>query len=139
GGTPIALCDAPFGRGASWGEDGAIVASLKLSGGLWRIPAAGGAPQPVTETDGVTRDATHRWPQILRRGKALLFTAHTTPTDMDAARIELLTLPDGRRKTVHKGGSFGRYLPSGHILYVNKGTVFALPFDLGRGEVTGAP
>src|SRR5712692_1942007 len=33
---------------------------------------------------------------------------------------------------------FPRYLPSGHLVYVTKGTLFAVPFDLDRLEVRGA-
>ena len=38
-----------------------------------------------------------------------------------------------------RGGTFGRYLPSGHLVYVNRGTLFAVPFDLDRLEVHGTP
>jgi serine/threonine-protein kinase len=30
---------------------------------------------------------------------------------------------------VHRGGYYARYVPTGHILYVSDGTLFALPFD----------
>jgi serine/threonine-protein kinase len=40
---------------------------------------------------------------------------------------------------VQRGGFYGRYLPSGHIVYVHEGTLFAVPFDLKRLEVTGQP
>jgi hypothetical protein len=70
------LCEAPSGRGGSWGEDGSIVAALtSVSGVLSRIPSSGGMPTPVTEL--VQGEHTHRWPQILPGGKAVLFTAHT--------------------------------------------------------------
>jgi serine/threonine protein kinase len=49
GGAAVALCDAPAGRGASWGEDGNIVAALNGVGALSRIPSTGGMPTPVTE------------------------------------------------------------------------------------------
>ena len=75
GGAAIALCDAPNGRGGSWGEDGNIIAALTNGGGLSRIPSAGGAPTPVTEL--AQGEVTHRWPQILPGGKAVLFTANT--------------------------------------------------------------
>ena len=43
-----------------------------------------------------------------------------------------MSLTDRRRKTLQRGGTFGRYLPSGHLAYVNRGTLFAVPFDLIR-------
>jgi WD40-like Beta Propeller Repeat len=84
-------------------------------------------------------EATHRWPQILPGGKAVLFTAHSTTTGFDGANIEVMSLGDHRRKTLLRGGTFGRYLPSGHLIYVNRGTLFAVPFDLERLEVRGTP
>ena len=62
-------------RGGSWGEDGNIIAALSLTGGLSRIPSAGGPPTPVTDLQN--GEVTHRWPQILPGGKAVLFTAST--------------------------------------------------------------
>src|SRR3974390_1644712 len=50
-----------------------------------------------------------------------------------------MSLGDRRRKTLQRGGTFGRYLPSGHLIYVNSATLFAVPFDLERLEVRGTP
>jgi serine/threonine-protein kinase len=137
GGATIALGDAPAAYGGSWGEDGNIVAAFNTLGGLSRIPSSGGTPAPVTEL--AQGENTHRWPQILPGGKAVLFTAHTSPFGFDGANIEVMSFQDHRRKTVLRGGTFGRYLPSGHLIYVNRGTLFAVPFDLERLEVRGTP
>ena len=40
---------------------------------------------------------------------------------------------------VRRGGYFGRYLPSGHLIYFRQGTLYGVPFDLGRLETHGAP
>ena len=45
GGSPITLCDAPTGRGGSWGADGTIVFAPSPPSGLQRIPASGGEPR----------------------------------------------------------------------------------------------
>jgi hypothetical protein len=51
GGAAITLCAAPNPLGASWGNDGHIIAALNGGrSGLLRIPS-GGAPMPVTELD----------------------------------------------------------------------------------------
>ena len=137
GGSAITLCNATNGRGGSWGEDGNIIAMLSTSGGLSRIPSAGGPPTFVTDLQ--TGEATHRWPQILPGGKAVLFTASQSPTAFDSANIDVMSLADHRRKTLVRGGTFGRYLPSGHLVYVSQGTLFAVPFDMDRLEVHGTP
>jgi Tol biopolymer transport system component len=137
GGSAITLCDGATSMGGSWGEDGNIIANLSARGGLSRVPSAGGAPTLVTEVQ--TGESTQSWPQILPGGKAVLFTASAAATGFDEANIEVVSLADHRTKTLVRGGTFGRYLPSGHLVYVNRGTLFALPFDVDRLEVRGAP
>jgi serine/threonine-protein kinase len=146
GGSAVALCDATnVPQGGSWGEDGNIIATLNTNGSLSRIPSAGGAPTPVTEL--AQGETTHRWPQILPGGKAVLFTSSASATAFDGANIEVISLSDHgadhRRKTLQRGGTFGRYLPAshgtGHLVYISKGTLFAVPFDPDKLEVHGTP
>jgi serine/threonine-protein kinase len=137
GGSAITLCNAGNGRGGSWGEDGNIIATLNINGGLSRIPSAGGPRTPVTDLQ--SGEVTHRWPQILPGGKAVLFTASTSGVGFEGANIEVMSLADHRMKTLVRGGTFGRYLPSGHLIYLNRGTLFAVPFDVDRLGVRGTP
>ncbi len=138
GGAAIPLCDTGGGndRGGSWGDDGNIIVTLTANGALSRIPSAGGTPTPVTEL--AQGEASHRWPQILPGGNAVLFTASTLSPGVDG-NIEVMSLADHRRKTLQRGGTFGRYLPSGHLVYMSRGTIFAVPFDLEKLEVRGTP
>jgi serine/threonine-protein kinase len=141
GGAAVPLCSAIVPSGGSWGEDGTIVAALTNPGGLVRISAAGGQPTALTElSEG---EASHRWPQVLPEGKAVLFTAYPSNSSPDDANIDVMTVGDRRRKTVQRGGTFGRFLAtsphSGYLVYVNRGTLFAEPFDLDTLETRGAP
>jgi Tol biopolymer transport system component len=141
GGGAVALCDAPSPRGASWGDDGNIIAALHTSSSLSRIPSTGGVPTPVTEL--APGEVTHRWPQVLPGSKAVLFLAHTSTIGLDNAKIEVLSFRDHRRKTLHQSGTYGRYVAttdgSGHLLYTSKGTLFAVPFDARKLELLGTP
>jgi serine/threonine-protein kinase len=139
GGAAIPLCDTGGGtnRSGSWGDDGNIILTLTANGGLSRISSAGGTPTPVTElTQGET---AHRWPQVLPGSKSVLFTATDVGSGVDRANVEVMSLADHRRKTLQRGGTFGRYLPSGHLVYVSRGTLFAVPFDLEKLEIRGTP
>jgi Tol biopolymer transport system component len=138
GGGAVTLCDAPRARGASWGEDGSIIVTLNGPVGLSRVLAAGGTPQAITKASE-SGEASHRWPQILPGGQAVLFTSTTVGGAYEDASIEVLSLKTGQMKAVQRGGYFGRYLPSGHLLYVHQGTLFAVGFDLDRLEVRGTP
>ena len=57
----------------------------------------------------------------------------------DDATLVVQPLPSGERKIVQRGGSYGRYLASGHIVYLHDAKIFAVPFDLERLEATDPP
>jgi hypothetical protein len=141
GGPDIEMCDAPMwgGRGASWGDDGLIVLGLGQGEGLWRLPAGGGVPSPLTTLDASRRELTHRWPQVLPGSNVVIFTSHTFLGRYDEATIEAVDVATGTRKTLHRGGYFGRYVPSGHLVFVRHNVLFAAPMDLDRLELTGPP
>jgi serine/threonine-protein kinase len=137
-GQPMLLCDAPAGRGGAWGEDGQIIAALETQRGLSLVPAEGGSIASLTTL--APGEQSHRWPQILPGGKTVLFTSSTTPSNYDEASISVWSLAARTEKIVlEHAGLSPRYLPSGHILYVRKGTLFAVPFDPVRLEVRGSP
>ena len=73
GGPISTICDLLGDlRGASWGSDGTIVfASTDPTSGLWRVPAVGGEPEPLTTPE---QGLDHWWPEILPGGEAVLFT-----------------------------------------------------------------
>jgi serine/threonine-protein kinase len=136
GGEPVSLCDAPSGRGASWGEDGNIIAALDGEMALSQVPSAGGDVLPATELE--LGEASHRWPYVLPGGKFVLFTVSRAANNFDEAGIALLSLKDRSRKMLlDHAGMYPRYLRSGHLVYVTKGSLFAAPFDLKRLELTG--
>jgi len=143
GGAVIPIVDASgIHGGASWGEDGDMVltgAGAQIIGadGLERVPSSGEAPIHLTK---ITGELYHVLPQVLPGGKAVLFVAYPA-LSADRGRIEVVTLADGRRKTVVPVGTSVRFIPTssrwGHILYTNHGTLFAVPFDLDRLETRG--
>ncbi len=138
GGSPITLCPLDRSRGASWGPDGTIVFAPSADTGLSVVPATGGEPEVLTELDEASGEVSHRWPQWLPGGERVLFTAGTEPADFSGASLVVLDIPSGERTVIHRGGYYGRYVPTGHVLFVNDGTVFALPFDVDRLESTGS-
>ena len=139
GGAAVAICDAPAGRGGWWAEDGTIlfVPNSTPEMRIHRVSSDGGTPEPVTTRD--KGDFLHRWPQALKGGGAVLFSVATNSGSFDNGNIVVRTLPEGTQKIVHRGGYFARYLPSGHLIYVSGGTLFAVAFDLDRLEVIGEP
>ena len=139
GGTAQTVCKVERSRGASWSPDGSIVIAPSTGSGLVTVSSTGGEPKPLTTLDKAKNEVTHRWPQVLPGGKAVLFTSHTKSRDFGEAALEVVVIATGERHVVHSGGSYGRYVPSGHLVYLNQTTLFAVPFDLKRLAVTGSP
>jgi len=139
GGAPVTICDCAVSDrllGATWAADDTIVFPQRWAGSLARVSAAGGAPQPVTKVTMKDQDRGHLWPDFLPGGKSVLFTVFTGGS-IDDYQIAVASLATGQPKILIKGGTFGRYAASGHILFARNGTLFAVPFDAKRLEVTG--
>jgi len=138
GGAAVTLCDAPNPRGGSWGDDGMIAFQPSSDPGaaLKRVSSAGGNPEALFRlADG---ESTQRWPQVLPGSKAVLYTSSSTQAGgaFDSADIVVQSV-SGARKVIQRGGYYGRYVSSGHIVYIHQGTLFAAPFRLDRLEVAG--
>ncbi len=100
-----------------------------------RISADGGAVAPILEL--AEGDRFHAMPQLLPGKNAVLVTVYGTPPTVERASIEVVSLHDRSRKTIARGGTSARYLPSGHLIYTNGNTMFAVPFDLDTLETRG--
>jgi Tol biopolymer transport system component len=133
-GNLVELCDVQAARGASWAEDGSIIASIEMRGPLYRVPSGGGTPQPITQ---LRESVTHRYPQVLPGEQAVVFTANSSIGEFDQATIELQSLKTGKRSTLVRGGYYGRYVPGGYLLYVRNESLYAAPLDVGRQMLTG--
>ena len=138
GGATLTLSDANAARGGWWDESDRITfAGQSQNATLMRLPASGGQAAALTTLEG--DEITHRWPQVLPGGNAVLYTAHNSVNNFDDANIVVERLPAGARTIVQRGGAYGRYVPSGHLVFIRQATLFAAPFDLNRLEMTGAP
>ena len=141
GGPAVAIADVDsLGReAATWSTDGSIYVQTNDDGGrIGRVPAAGG-----TLTDVIVRDPAKAerllLPHILPDGKRLLLTMMKSREDWETAAVVIRSLDGGDERVLIPNGTDARYIPTGHILYMKTGTLMAVPFDLGSGQVTGAP
>jgi len=137
GGTALTICDANHVRGAAWGPNDTIIFAT-FDSPLLRVSADGGSPQPVTRVKG---EWIHRYPTFLPDGRHVLYT------ELDGAQLGLaadqsrnvavVDLKNGKTRVVMPASWYGRYSPTGHLLFVRSGVLFAAPFDAKQNEVTG--
>jgi eukaryotic-like serine/threonine-protein kinase len=136
-GPATTICSTPMVFGASWGADDTIIFS-RATEGLWRVSAAGGTAQVLFRPDANKGELKYFLPQILPGGRAVLFTVtHTPLPTWDDTEVVAQSIGKGERTVLVRGGADGRYVSSGHLLYVRRGTLMAVPFDLQRLEVAG--
>jgi serine/threonine-protein kinase len=135
GGSPITLATVGDMLGGTWGEDGTIVVNLNREPILWSLPENGGTPEPLIDLgdEGVGP----RWPQLLPGGRAVLYSAFVGIGSNSSIAVTAL---DGERSTtLITRGAHARYLPSGHVVYLDRGTLFAVAFDAQTLEMRGEP
>jgi serine/threonine protein kinase len=138
GGATTVLADAPNPRGGSWSQDNIILYEPDYRGALWRINAAGGAPQPATKLD-TSKHTTHRWPTFLPDGRHFLYYAtnhiggqselngiYFASLDSDGAKLALAT------------DSAGQYA-AGRLLFHSQIGLMAQRFDPRSGALFGEP
>jgi len=131
GGTSIAICEGSFQSGGAWSDDGVI--AFPSAKGLMRVSADGGVPEQLTTLDNSKGEISHVRPQFLPGGRRVLFTVMSQGDPQFAVR----DLDTTGYRIVAKGGANGQYVGSGHLTFVRGTTLFAMPFDLSRLEVTG--
>jgi len=142
GGPAIGLAELPAGnRGGTWSSDGWIYFASAFAGPLSRVAASGGPVEEVTHLDPARSERTHRWPEALPGGEAVLFTCDTEASTeyYDDARIEAVRPATGERRVLVEGASMARYAPGGHLVFARGGTLYTVDLDPKTLEVRGAP
>jgi eukaryotic-like serine/threonine-protein kinase len=139
-GGPAIVLSAITGasRGASWGADDSILfATSDTSTGLLRVPAGGGEPTVLTMPDRAKGERDHYFPSALPGGRGVLFTIVDESAVRVRRQVAVLDLKSGQRKTLIRSGSQAEYVGSGHLIYADGGTLWAVRFDPEKLELMG--
>ncbi|MGH9484055.1 MAG: protein kinase domain-containing protein, partial [Terriglobales bacterium] len=135
GGQPHELAPVGTFRGGSWAADGTILYAPDSSGGLARIRASGGAPQPVLKpSGGVDSD---RFPYFLPDGKHFLYmtVSHNDPAHDMIYEASL----DGKMNRPLVAAQTGGVYAQGFLLYSDRGTLLAERLNQATGALGGSP
>jgi len=133
GGAAVTIVSerAATARGIAWLDDGTIVFPLTRNLGLARVGAGGGPPAVPWKSDSLVPGS----PTAIAGGRGVIFAACATTCDVWA-----LDLRSNTARMVMRGAQAGQYVATGHLVYSRPdGTLLAVPFDLDRMEVRGAP
>jgi hypothetical protein len=138
GGVPTPLCDSGPPFGASWGADNQIVFAVEMGRGLSRISADGGKPEALTKPDKSNEESSHRLPFCLPAGKGILFTIMRDRWDLEP-RVAVMDLSTRKWRVLLEDAADARYVGTGHVVFLRRGTLMAAPFDLNKLDFTGQP
>jgi Tol biopolymer transport system component len=136
GGSPVVVCDAPFGGavssiGGTWNGADQIVFAAP-GGLLWQVSAAQGgakARQLMALAEG---DISHRWPSFLPGGEHFLYLAQRGATD----ELRVGSLTSANTVSLGSSESHAAYA-GGHLFFVRGGNLMAQPFDPGTRRLSG--
>lgn len=136
GGGPIEVLASdlasPFGM--AWDGANTLFIGKSEDGRIWSI-GPGLAPKPVTTLlDGERR---HALPSPLPGGRVLLYTVRRRGWSWGDEEVVAQTLANGTRKPLLIDAADARYVPSGHLVFLRRGTLMAVAFDAEKVEVPG--
>jgi serine/threonine-protein kinase len=136
GGVPTTICKAEPHFGVTWDGDWIVFADPVK--GILRVSQNGGEPQVL-----VPRGPGESFggPQMLDQGRAILFTVASVQGGAerwDEGQVVIQAVGSTDRTVVLRGGSEGRYLPTGHLVYMTGDTLMAVPLDRARHVQGGA-
>ena len=125
--------------GGSWSEQGEIVCPSGWADPLVKVASVGGKFEPLTQLRA--GEAAHRWPQCLPGGTHVLFSvlSEDAPSNRQGGKVAIADLATGSHQILPLEDDcvYPRYAESGHLLYVNDGILFAVPFDMDSMTLTG--
>jgi len=126
---------AEVGGPGTWSQDGTIL-FMSADNRLYRVPATGGEPTPVTSLDPSRGETGHFWPHFLPDGRHFLYTAWSGQESNRAIYAGSLDSTEPTRLV--SAQSMAVYAP-GYLLFQREGTLFAQAFDAGSISLTGEP
>jgi len=137
GGAAVTICKSTPPHGVAWDGDWIVFADEGEKGVL-RVSPNGGEPEVIAS---VKPGETFGAPHLFDDGKLLLFTVATGGglERWDRAQIVVQRVGSTERLVVLRGGSEGRYVPTGHLVYMLANTLLAVPFDSKTWQVRGGP
>ena len=133
GGPPQDICDAIDFYGGTWNGDGTIL--FGSAQGIFRVPAEGGTPEPVTNVEGSATG--HYWPRFLPDGRRYFYTAWSIQAPDRA--IVAATLGTKTSTRVLSVGSNAAYAEPGYLVFHRESAVYAQAFDADTLSVSGEP
>jgi hypothetical protein len=150
GGAPQTVADldsAGSWGGGAWNQYDVIVfggTGPFATGPLFRVPASGGVPVPITALDPARHETSHLLPFFLSDGRHFVYSRYSADKGKFATATYLGSLDAKPEQQSPRPlmADYASYAPSadpstGYLLFVREGALMAQPFDNRRMELKG--
>ena len=140
GGSPQTICNSPAARG-TWSQNGVILID-GLGAEIYRVPASGGEPKPVTELDRSNQETFHASPQFLPDGRHFIYFARSARPENTGIYVASLDSKGSKRLVnSNTNASYASVSPgsTGYLLYTAGTDLVRQSFDLKNLILVGEP
>ena len=146
GGPALTIYEGPspdaMGGGA-WSPTGVFVLGGTRGGVIRRVPEGGGPATALTSLDKTRGEVVHGIVELLPDGRHFLYARISFQNPDAGVYIGSIDLkPEEQEKTRLLAASHATYVRTpvgGFLLYLEKGTLIAHPFDADRRKLSGDP
>jgi hypothetical protein len=139
GGVPQILADSTNGA-FDWGDGDRLL--YPRNSELWIATGDGRDGRLLLKPDTARGIYRYLWPHVLPGGDRALIVIDRSPAPLvvDSLMLAVVSLTDGTVSELGVPGTNPYFVASGHILFGRAGgLVYAAPFSLRRGAITGTP
>ena len=122
--------------------DGFAIISTGYAAGLSFLDRLNGNEKKLTTLDDSApeqgdREFAHFWPQLMPDAKHVIFTSFLA--ELDKSSIKLCSINGDEQVTLIENAIFGRYINSGHLVFIRDDNLMAVTFDSTSRQVLGTP
>jgi eukaryotic-like serine/threonine-protein kinase len=134
GGAPVTICETTPTFGLHWSGSRIV---FSQGARILSVAETGGIPEVLVEAAQESNEEMSR-PQLVNGGRDLIYSVRTPGTPYNDGQIVIQPVGGGARRVLVQGGSDGRLVSSGHLLWVRDNTLFAQPASA-SGQLLGGP
>jgi Tol biopolymer transport system component len=135
GGTPVTLCPAVSPHGLRWQGDTLVFGQGQS---IAAVAETGGKPRMLVSVTPESGEQIGH-PQLLNDASDVIYSVRQRTSTWNDGDIVVQSLTGGARRVLIAGGTDGRVLPSGYLVYWRDDSLWGQAFDERALRLTGGP
>ena len=135
GGTPVTLCSAASPHGLRWQGDTLVFGQGQS---IAAVAETGGKPRTLVSVTPESGEQVGH-PQLLNDGRDVIYSVRQRSSSWNDGEIVVQPLGGGARRILIQGGTDGRVLSSGYLVYWRDDSLWGQVFDQRTLQSTAGP